>query len=182
MKVFSERYLNRWSLVYANNSEQLISFIYFIIVGIVLSIIFDIFRILRRTIKTSDIVTNIQDILFYIITGIIILFSIFYFNKGQLRVYIFIGIILGTTFYMVFISKYFIKINVTIINFIKKILYLLIKPLIFILNFTKRLIFKPISFIIINMKCFTIKNLQKIKKVTKKHKKDVEQEGIWKKM
>jgi len=164
--------------VYANNSEQLINFIYFIIVGIVLSIIFDIFRILRRTIKTSDIVTNIQDILFCIITGIVMLLSIYYFNKGQLRLYIFIGIILGVTFYMIFISKYFIKINITIINFIKKILYLIIKPFIFILNFTKKLIFKPISFIIINMKCFTIKNLQKFKKVTKKQKKDVEQEGI----
>ena len=164
--------------MYANNSEQLINFIYFIIVGIVLSIIFDIFRILRRTIKTSDIVTNIQDILFCIITGIVMLLSIYYFNKGQLRLYIFIGIILGVTFYMIFISKYFIKINITIINFIKKILYLIIKPFIFILNFTKKLIFKPISFIIINMKCFTIKNLQKFKKVTKKQKKDVEQEGI----
>lgn len=164
--------------MYANNSEQLISFVYFIIIGIVLSIIFDIFRILRRTIKTSDIVTNIQDILFCIITGIIILFSIFYFNKGQLRLYIFIGIILGITFYMLFISKYFIKINVIIINFIKKILYFLIKPLFILINFTKKLIFRPISFIIINVKVFTIKNLQKIKKVTKKEKKGIKQEGI----
>ena len=164
--------------MYANNLEQLISFIYFIIVGIVLSVIFDIFRILRRTIKTSDIITNMEDILFCVITGIIVLLSTFYFNDGQLRIYIFIGIILGITFYMIFISKYFIKINVAIINFIKKILYLLIKPFIFLLNFTKRLIFNPISFIIINMKYFTLKNLQKIKKVTKKEKKSIKQEGI----
>lgn len=164
--------------MYANNSEQLISFIYFIIVGIVLSVIFDIFRILRRTIKTSDIVTNIQDILFCIITGIVILFSIFYINKGQLRFYIFVGIILGISLYMMFISKYFIKINVAIINFIKKVIYLLFKPIIFLLKFTKNLFFKPISFIIINMKYFTIKNLQKLKKVTKKEKKSIEEEGI----
>jgi len=164
--------------VYANNFEQLISFIYFIIVGIILSIIFDIFRILRRTIKTSDIVTNIQDILFCIITGIIILFSIFHFNKGQLRLYIFIGLSLGITFYMIFISKYFIKINIIIINFIKKGLYFLIKPFILLLNITKKLFLKPISFIIINLKYFTLKNIQKIKKVTKKEKKTTGQEGI----
>lgn len=157
--------------MYANNLEQLISFGYFIIIGIVLSIIFDIFRILRRTIKTSDIITNIQDILFCIITGIIILFSLFYFNNGQLRMYVFLGIFIGIMIYMIFISKYFIKINVIIINFIKKVVYLLMQPFIIILNFTKRLIFKPISFIIINIKCFTIKNLQKVKKVTKKDKK-----------
>ena len=164
--------------MYANNFEQLISFIYFIIVGAILSIIFDIFRIFRRTIKTSDIVTNIQDILFCIITGTIIIFSIFYFNNGELRLYVFLGLFIGITLYMIFISRYFIKINVAIINFVKKIIYLLFKPFIFLLNFTKKLIFKPISFIIINMKCFTIKNLQKFKKVTKKHKKDLKQEGI----
>jgi hypothetical protein len=37
--------------VYANNLEQLINFLYFIVTGIILSIIFDIFRILRKTIK-----------------------------------------------------------------------------------------------------------------------------------
>ena len=164
--------------MYANNLEQLISFIYFIIVGVVLSIIFDIFRILRRTMKTSDIVTNIQDVVFCIITGIIILFSIFYFNNGELRLYVFLGIFIGIALYMIFISKYFIKINVAIINFIKKIIFLILKPFIIILNFTKKLIFKPISFIIINMKYFTSKNLQKFKKITKKEKKQVNQEGI----
>ena len=164
--------------MYANNLEQLISFIYFIIVGIILSIIFDIFRIFRRTIKTSDIVTNIQDILFCIITGIILLFSIYYFNDGNLRLYIFIGIFFGITIYMLFISKYFIKINVSIINFIKKIIHLILIPIKLLLKFTKKLIFKPISFIIINIKYFTIKNLQKIKKVTKKDKKSINQEGI----
>lgn len=164
--------------MYANNLEQLISFVYFIVVGTILSIIFDIFRILRRTIKTSDIVTNIQDILFCLITGIIVLLSIFCFNKGELRLYIFIGIIIGVTFYMIFISKYFIKINVAIINFIKKVIHILIKPFIIILNFTKKMFFKPISFIIINLKYFTNKNWFKIKKSTKKDKKTVEEEGI----
>jgi len=166
--------------MYTNNLEQLTNFIYFILTGVILGIIFDFFRILRKAFKTSDIVTNIQDILFCIITGIIILFSIFYFNKGQLRVYIFIGIILGATFYMIFISKYFIKINIIIINFIKKGLYFLIKPFILLLNITKKLFLKPISFIIINLKYFTLKNIQKIKKVTKKEKKTTGQEGIWK--
>ena len=155
--------------MYANNLEQLINFIYFFVVGIILSVIFDVFRILRRTIKTSDIITNIQDIIFYIITGGIIIFSIFFINQGELRLYIFIGIILGITLYMIFISKYFIKINVTIINFIKKVLYLAIRPFIIILNFTRKLFFKPISFIIINVKYFTVKNLQKIRKATSPH-------------
>lgn len=164
--------------MYANNLEQLICFGYFISVGIIIGSIFDIFRIWRKTIHTSDIITNIQDILFCLITGIIIIISIFYFNNGELRLFIFIGIITGVIFYMLLISKYIMAISIKIINFIKKIVHLLMQPFIILINFTKKLIFRPISFIIINVKYFTLKNLQKIKKVTKKQKKGTQQEGI----
>lgn len=164
--------------MYANNLEQLICFGYFISVGIIIGSIFDIFRIWRKTIHTSDIITNIQDILFCLITGIIIITSIFYFNNGELRLFIFIGIITGAIFYMLLISKYIMAISIKIINFVKKTVHLLIQPFIILINFTKKLIFRPISFIIINVKYFTLKNLQKIKKVTKKQKKGKQQEGI----
>ena len=167
--------------MYTNNLEQLISFLYFIATGIILSIIFDIFRILRRTFKTSDIITNIEDVLFGIFTGITILFSIFFFNNGQLRFYIFIGIAIGIVFYMLFISKYFIKINMTIINFIKEIFSLLFKPIKIFYKFLKNLFFRPFSFIIINIRKFSKKNVVKIKKIFKtkiKHKKITNEEGF----
>ena len=164
--------------MYANNLEQLVNFFYFIITGVFLSVIFDIFRILRKTIKTSDIVTNIEDILFGIITGIIILTSIFWFNNGQLRLYIFIGIIMGIALYMIFISKYFIKINVSIINYIKKIIILATKPFIFLFKFIKRLFFKPISFIFINIKLLSKKIFINFKKTTKINKKVINKEGF----
>ncbi len=167
--------------MYTNNLEQLISFLYFIATGIILSIIFDIFRILRRTFKTSDIITNIEDVLFGIFTGITILFSIFFFNNGQLRFYIFIGIIIGIVFYMLFFSKYFININMIIINSIKKFIVLLIKPIKIIYKFLKNIFFRPISFIIINIRKIGEKNVVKIKKIFKtkiKHKKITNEEGF----
>lgn len=165
--------------MYTNNLEQLKVFLYFIITGMVLSIIFDIFRILRKSFKTSDIVTNIQDVIFGIITGIILLTSIFIFNNGELRLYIFIGICFGIIIYMLFISKYFIKLNVTIINFIKKIILLLTKPFIILFKFIKRLFFKPISFVFINIKLLIKKIFTSFKKTTKIHKKTIEEEGFW---
>lgn len=158
--------------MYANNLEQLINFFYFIATGVFLSIIFDIFRILRRTIKTSDIITNIEDIIFGIITGVIILMSIFLFNNGELRLYIFIGISIGISLYMIFISKYFIKINVAIINFIKKTVILILKPFKILMLFIKRIFLRPISFIVINIKDFTYNFFIKLKKVTKNSKKN----------
>ena len=164
--------------MYTNNYEQLISFLYSIITGMSLGIIFDIFRILRKSFKTSDIVTNIEDIIFGIVSGIILLTSIFIFNNGELRLYLFLGIIFGIIIYMLFISKYFIKINVAIINFIKKTIILITKPFIFLLKFIKKIFLKPISFICINFKLLFKKIFNNFRKTTKINKKTINEEGF----
>ena len=164
--------------MYTNNLEQLTIFICFIITGMILGIIFDIFRILRKSFKTSDFVTNIEDIIFGITTGIVLLIAIFLFNNGELRLFIFIGIILGTFIYMLLISRYFIKLNVAIINLVKKIIILLTKPFIILLKLIKRIFLRPISFICINLKLLLKKILKKFNKTTKINKKSIKEEGF----
>lgn len=122
--------------------NQLYVFLIFIVVGIIIGILFDIFRILRRSFKTGDFITYIEDFLFWILSGFILLFSIFTFNNGELRSFIFIGIILGAIFYLLLFSKYFINIFVKIITTIKKILSY---PINLIMNFTKKYIIIPIN-------------------------------------
>ena len=168
--------------LYTNNLEQLTSFGIFIVIGIIISIIFDIFRILRKTFKTIDIITYIEDTLFWLSSGLIILISIFLFNNGELRLYLFIGIIIGILFYMILFSKYFIKFNIFIINilrrFISKILQIISKPIIFIYNIIRKFLFRPISFIFINFRKI-FRKLFSISKKTKIFDKKLEnQEGI----
>ena len=85
--------------------NQAYLFLVFSLTGVVIGILFDFFRILRRTIKTGNIATYIQDILFWILTGILILYNIWYFNNGEIRVYMFLGIIIGTLIYMSTLSN-----------------------------------------------------------------------------
>ena len=92
--------------------NQTYLFIVFTIVGIIIGVLFDIFRILRKSFKTKDIVTYMEDILFWILTGIIILFSMYKFSNGELRFFMIIGIIMGTLMYMITFSRYVIKISV----------------------------------------------------------------------
>ena len=56
--------------------NEIYAFAIFILNGFLIGLLFDVFRILRKSFKTSDIITNIQDLIFGIITGIIILSSI----------------------------------------------------------------------------------------------------------
>lgn len=116
----------------------------FIITGISIGLLFDIFRILRKSFHTADWITYIQDVLFWILAGSMMLFSIFTFNHGEIRSYVFIGILIGVVIYMLAISKLVVKSSVTIILFIKKILSY---PIHLIEKIVKIIIINPILFI-----------------------------------
>ena len=154
--------------------NQVYVFVVFILNGFLIGIIFDCFRILRKSFKTPDFVTYIEDVLFGIITGLLILYSILKFNNGELRLFLFIGIFLGLLLYLLVFSKVFIKISVFIISTIKKIInYIILIPVKFICKLIRRIFFKPIIVV-----CFSLKKgVKKIKlssfKIKKKTIEDV---------
>ena len=136
--------------------NQAYLFYIYLLTGILIGLLFDVFRIFRKSFKHSDITTIIQDILFFILTSMLILYTVYKFNNGEVRSYIILGIALGLTIYLLLFSKIFININVKIIDVIKKmigyIFNILFLPIRVILIFLKKRIFKPISFVIINIK------------------------------
>lgn len=147
-----------------NIYNQLFNLLIFIITGIIIGVLFDIFRIIRKSFKTPDVITYIEDVLFWVLTGIILLFTIFTFNSGEIRIYIFIGLAFGLIIYLLTLSKYFINISVKILLFIKRLIYY---PLCIIMDFIKKFIFRPISSIFNKIK---VKITNKMKNQTKKAK------------
>ena len=63
-------------------SNQAYIFGIFILNGFIIGILFDMFRSFRKILKTPDFITYIEDVIFWILTGIILLFTIFTFNKN----------------------------------------------------------------------------------------------------
>ncbi|MBQ2917160.1 MAG: spore cortex biosynthesis protein YabQ [Clostridia bacterium] len=123
--------------------NQAYLFLVFSITGVVIGVLFDFFRILRKTIKTPNIITYIQDISFWILTGLIILYNIWFFNDGEIRIYMFLGIIIGILIYMSTLSKLVIFIFLKILQIIIKILEIPFK--------TIKLILKKISTLIVKI-------------------------------
>ena len=150
-------------------TDQALLFLIFIVNGIIIGLLFDFFRILRRSFKTKDFITYIEDILFWVLTGLLLLYSIFTFNNGEIRLYMLIGAILGCIIYMLSISNFIVKINTKIIislkNILSKIINIIFIPFKFIIKFFRNILKKPISFIFINISQ-TIKNLFKNSKNT----------------
>lgn len=155
--------------------DQAYLFLIFIANGIIIGILFDFFRILRKTFKTSDMITYVEDLLFWILTGSILLYSIFTFNNGEIRLFMFLSIAIGVIAYILLFSSYIIKVNVTIINFLKNIIIRIFDflsiPFRFFYRIIKKIFFKPISFIIINIRKNSTNLIKKIIKISNNNNK-----------
>ena len=149
---------------------QLGLFLMYIAGGILICLTYDIFRALRKSIKTSDLATYIEDIIFFIIVSIFLIYLIFIVNDGSIRGFIFIGLILGGVLYYFTLSKYFMKISIFIFTFLKKIL---LAPIRLVLKINKKLI----CFICINIQNLT-NVLKKLPKLPKNKKKITKEKGL----
>lgn len=153
---------------------QLYSFLIYLISGIIIGILFDIFRILRKSFQTPDFLTYLEDILFWLLTGIFLLFVLFQFSNGEIRIYQVIAILIGNVFYLLSISKFFITINVKILTFIKhvigNILKVVLTPIKLVITCIKKIIM-PLPFFVINIQKTIAKSSQNIKNKKKKKKK-----------
>ncbi len=144
----------------AETINQAYLFLIFILNGILIGGLFDVFRILRRSFNTPNFVTYIEDVMFWIISALIVMYTLFVFNNGQFRAYIFIGIFLGITIYMLFFSKFIVNISVKIILFMKKIALVIFKVLSYPISILYKFIIKPV----IHFFTIIVKNIAKFTK------------------
>lgn len=144
------------------NSEFSI-FLAFILIGIIISFLFDFFRILRRVYQTPDFLTIIEDIAFWIISGIILLSGIFILNEGKIRAYLFIGLFTGIIFYIITLSKTITKLGSKTLKITNKIIF---TPILKLFQISSKIVTKLINLIktlIKNLK-FDLIPKKKIKK------------------
>ena len=171
--------------------NQAYLFLIFSLNGVFIGLLFDFFRILRKSFKTGNLITYIEDVLFWILTGISIIFCMYKFSMGQLRLFMFMGLCFGIILYMLTLSKIIIKEVVLIISilkkFIKKIIKIIIAPIKFTYKLIKKIIIKPIYIFYNKIYQILTKRMLKINyriKSTKKNKKKSKShrvfEGFWK--
>ena len=114
--------------------NQAYLFIVFSLTGVIIGLLFDFFRILRRSFKTSNIITYFEDVLFWILTGVLILYNIWYFNNGEIRIYMFLGIIMGLLIYMLTLSNIIVSLFSKILKMLIRILEIPFKTIISIFH------------------------------------------------
>ena len=104
--------------------------LYSIISGVLTGILFDLYRIIRG-VKIPKVIIIIEDILFWILTAIIVFTFLLYTNYAFLGPYVYVFMILTLIIYLKFISPSVLKIEKYIINIAIKFIRILFKNIIY---------------------------------------------------
>lgn len=101
---------------------QTLVLLYSVLVGAIIGVVFDVFRILRLAFTVNKVVQFIYDILFSIIATLIFILFLFYANDGTVRWFSTLGSIAGFYLYYNTLGRLIMMIAETIISIIKTVL------------------------------------------------------------
>lgn len=104
-------------------SDQIYVFSATLYGGVIIGFIYDLYRIFRCLFKPKKIATIIQDLVFWIVISIAAVVVLLFSNDGQLRFYTFLGFITGAFLYNKILSHFVIRMMITGIRMIRKILW-----------------------------------------------------------
>ena len=88
---------------------QLLIFGYSCVLGAGLGLLYDFFRIIRMMINPRNIAVFIQDVIYFIISGIITFLFVLGFNSGEARFYILAGEGIGWIIYHITLGEVIYK-------------------------------------------------------------------------
>ncbi len=109
--------------------SETIKFLMFVVVGLFFCLVFDVFRALRKIKKPNKNILNIQDIVYFIIVGIILILLIINLHGEGLRLYLILAIMLGVILYTLLVRNKIRDLFVVLINKFSGVIQFIFLPL-----------------------------------------------------
>lgn len=122
-------------------------FMWALLAGGALALIYDFMRISRRVIATGDIIVNIEDILFCCLVALTMFATAFLKNGGRLRWQGFIGTALGFAAYRIVLRNRIVDGGVFVAGWIAKLVIWILRIVLFPVIIIFKLLRRPIAFV-----------------------------------
>lgn len=106
---------------------QYFVFIYSLLFGVILGIIYDIFKVKRIIFSCNNVILFFDDILYFLLSSVLLTIGIFNINNGNIRWYEILPCILGFVLERCTLSLLIMKIFIIIAKIIKRIIKLVLK-------------------------------------------------------
>ena len=103
-------------------TNQAYIFLATVYVGLLLGIIYDIYRAFRMITKPGRVLLAIFDLLFWILAALFSFIMLFKVNGGEIRFYAFIGLALGWGIYTLVVGSILVKFLVKVYEIVSNII------------------------------------------------------------
>ncbi|AAM25578.1 spore cortex biosynthesis protein YabQ [Caldanaerobacter subterraneus subsp. tengcongensis MB4] len=112
--------------------SQIYSFLVTVYGGFILGALYDIFKVMRKVFHLKKAFVPAADIIFWLISTVIMLYFLYMSNYIELRFYNFLGFLFGVLLYYFLLSEFVTEILIIvttgIVNFFKFVAGILLKP------------------------------------------------------
>lgn len=109
-------------------NKQFFLFFAAIALGILGGLVYGIIVIFRKYVEHSLIGIYIEDIIYWLIFAIAVFLTMLYYNYGEIRPYIFMGIFMGMIIYAVLLHRLFVKLISPIIALLRLFAEIMLTP------------------------------------------------------
>lgn len=108
-------------------SNQAYIFLITVVIGFIIGLIYDFFRLTRKIFNHQNFAVYIEDVIFWLISTFITFYILLHKNNLEFRLYLLLGIAIGLIFYFSILSYYILYIFVKAIDFFAKPVRFLMK-------------------------------------------------------
>lgn len=113
--------------------QELTFFTHSVLMGLVITFVYDWIRVLRRLYKHGTVLMSIEDLLFWFACGIGVFYMLYRENDGTLRWFAVLGAAIGMFFYKMIVRDMFINVMSTCLHkimwFVFRVIQIVLKPL-----------------------------------------------------
>jgi len=147
-------------------NDQLLTFLYSLILGVMLGIFYDIIKSQRLVHRPSNLIIFVADIFFWIVSALVVFLFFLSRTNGEIRGYVLFSLGGGFLLWRITLSRFFLKIICFVLGYIKRVINFLAD------NFYKILakIYHWLLKIVKNILKWAKKGIKRLKKLLKSDK------------
>jgi spore cortex biosynthesis protein YabQ len=108
--------------------------IFGLLAGVITGVCFDIYRLIRGFENTNKFMTIIQDLLFWVLTSIVVFIFLMYTNEGYINFYVYLCLVIGVYLYLKCLSVAFIKVQFNLMKFYGKLFRVVLNAILYPVN------------------------------------------------
>lgn len=116
-----------------------------IVAGLTVSFLYDLLRISRRIVAVNDMVVNAEDLIFFGVAAVVLFYTAYKKNSGEIRWQEFLGCAVGVWLYVFIVHNRLLNASTTVIKFVVKIVGIAIKVLLLPIRIICRVFRKPVA-------------------------------------